>query len=163
MLGRALLILGKNGALHTGIMHAVGMISQCFVDHPAGHRVTGLVPPGKSKPLGLVLEARERDRYVHPEVSERTVSNGFSWRETPQCMLADDALIFMKCSLGWNRVSTATFVLGRVFQLSLAHRRKPVFSPSSVLHERIQLCVSRRLRLFMNRFPPNFTAAQSEL
>ena len=67
-------------------------------------------------PLGLVLEARERHRYLHPEVSEGTVSNGFNWRETPQCTLADDALIFMKCSLGWNRVATSTFVLRRVFQ-----------------------------------------------
>jgi hypothetical protein len=39
----------------------------------------------------------------------------------------DDPLSFMKYSLGWNRFSIPTFVLGRVFQLSLAHRRKPGF------------------------------------
>src|SRR6478736_3134478 len=38
-----------------------------------------------------------------------------------------------------------------------------LFRRVSILHERIQLCVSRRLRLFMNRFPQNFTAVQSEL
>ena len=29
-------------------------------------------------PVGLVLEALETDRYIHPEVSERTISNDFS-------------------------------------------------------------------------------------
>jgi hypothetical protein len=67
-------------------------------------------------PLGLVPEARGRHGFLHPEVSERTVSHGFSWRETPQCTLADDALIFMKYSSGWNQVSTPTFVLRRVFR-----------------------------------------------
>jgi hypothetical protein len=46
-------------------------------------------------------------------------------------MLADDALIFMKCSLGWNQVSTPTFVLGRMFQWPTGESR--VFSPSSTL------------------------------
>ena len=47
--------------------------------------------------------------------------------------------------------------------LQTAAESVSLFRRVSILHERIQLCVSRRLRLFMNRFPQNFTAVRSEL
>jgi hypothetical protein len=60
----ALLVLGtlENSAVGNGIMHAVGMISQCFV----APRQATVLPASSSReiechpPLGLVLEARER-------------------------------------------------------------------------------------------------------
>lgn len=33
----------ENGAIRTGKLYAVGMISQCLVAHPACHRATALV------------------------------------------------------------------------------------------------------------------------
>jgi hypothetical protein len=33
----------ENGAIGTGMLYAVGMISQCLVAYPAGHRATVLI------------------------------------------------------------------------------------------------------------------------
>ncbi len=43
-------------------MHAVGMISQCFVAHPAGHRVTGLVLNEKSNAIPSKVSSLRRVR-----------------------------------------------------------------------------------------------------
>jgi hypothetical protein len=45
-------------------MHAVGMISQCFVAHPAGHRATGLVLHDESNAILLQVLALSRVRGI---------------------------------------------------------------------------------------------------
>jgi hypothetical protein len=57
----------ENSAIGTGKMHAVGMISQCLVAHPARHRATVLVLHEEANAVlfqVLVLEARKRHHSI---------------------------------------------------------------------------------------------------